>query len=70
MSSILGSRYFELNDTYHIMTQRYNFEKVRYVMKWLMPVIFVLFGFYILRARRPVVAQLPVSHELHARART
>ncbi|MEE9319152.1 MAG: hypothetical protein V3U76_01785 [Granulosicoccus sp.] len=71
MVGILGTSYDEYSDTYDFMKRRYIFEKVSYVMKWLMPVTFVLFGLYLLRAQRSVAAKVLVSRSsLRARART
>jgi len=41
------------DNTYHFMTKRYIFEKVSYVVKWLLPIILLLFsGLYVLRKRK------------------
>ncbi|MCL1479005.1 MAG: hypothetical protein MH219_16515 [Marinobacter sp.] len=40
------------DNTYHFMTKRYIFEKVSYVVKWLLPIILLLFsGLYVLRKK-------------------
>jgi len=70
MVDILGTSYDEYADTYDFMKRRYIFEKVSYVMKWLMPVTFVLFGFFLMRIRRSDAAKVSITHDLHARART
>lgn len=36
-------KYVVFDDTYHFMTQRYLFEKVSYFLKWLLPVVLILF---------------------------
>lgn len=46
------SRFAIFDDTFHFMTKRYIFEDASYIMKWLLPLVLLLFsGFYFLRRK-------------------
>lgn len=47
------SKFAIFNDTFHFMTKRYIFEEVSYVIKWLLPIILLLFSsVYLLRTKK------------------
>jgi hypothetical protein len=70
MADILGGTYDEYNDTFDFMKRRYIFEKISYVMKWLIPAVLALTGLYFLRVRRSVVARAPAFSDPRLRARS
>lgn len=42
-----GSSFRVFDDTYHFMTKRYIFENVTYFLKWIFPVLLILFSLFI-----------------------